>query len=449
MIWFMRRTLLGVLVCFVAVGCGDSGPTKPGGSGKKRTTTKKPAGPTFDHTVEKTSKPPELPKPKIDDTNLSPFQRDLLAILRVEMDGDFAKALIMCRKARSKYKKPEEAKALNTLVKRLHEEKQVASELEYAISNLGSPDASVVDAAKKSLRNAGNAGLIMARKVLREATDAKTVDEASLFLLGQNDERSMRLIIHRLRDNPRSPHAILIATELRRALDKMEDADIVAFYKLVKGDKSFRYRGFVQILAEIFRTKCEGNKEKFGATVGDPKAYDVLESYVRKACSSNDVKLQTWSRTFSDIFSLYQPGIRGSYYEGVNFEKLAMERQDSSINVPDRKFPYPDGRQDNISCRWTGFIRIVKPGKYTFYSASDDGQRLWVADKQLVNDWNYHGVVEQSGTIELQPGIYPFKVEFMQGGGGASITVSWAGPGITKQVITDKVLVTQPWKSKK
>ena len=440
----MRRTAICVLACLTAAGCGDSQ------SGRKPEPSRGPEGPAKPpvqvyHSVQKTSKPPALPEPKIDETNMSPFQRELLAILRVEMDGNFAKALIMCRKARGKFKKPDEAQALNTLIKRLNEEKQAATELEYAISNLGSPDGAVVAAAKKSLRGAGNAGLIMARKVLRESTDARTVDEASLFLLGENDERSLRLIIHRLRDNPRSPHAVLIATELRKALPKMEDADFLAFYGLVKEDSSFRYRGLVQILAEALRTKCEGEKEKFGTLMGDPKAYDVLETYIRKACSSGDTKLQAWSRTFSDIFSLYEPGIRGSYYKGTNFEKLAVERRDSKIDVPDRRFPYPDGTQDNISCRWTGSIRIEKPGKYTFYSASDDGQRLWVAGKQLINDWNSHGVVEMKGSIDLEPGVYPIKVEFFQGVGGASITVSWEGPGFKKLLLTDAVLVTQPW----
>jgi len=440
----MRRIVLGFLACVLAVGCGDSGSSTSGGARPERTGKSKPTGPVIDHTVEKVSKPPKLPEPKIDESNLAPFQRDLLAILRLEMDGNFPKALIMCRKARSKYRKPEEAKALDTLMKRLNEEKQVATELEYAIARLGSADKAIVDAAKQSLRDAGNAGLIMARKVLRESTDAKTVDEASLWLLGQNDERSIRLIIHRLRDNPRSPRAVLIATELRKSLHKMEDRDFLAFYELVKKDTSFRYRGFVQILAETFRTRCEGDKEKFGTLVNDPGAYDILEKYVRAASTSGDGKLETWSRTFTDIFELYQPGIRGSYYKGVNFENLAVERRDSKIQLSFGQFP---AGQENISCRWTGFIRIEKPGKYTFYSASDDGQRLWVAGKQLVDDWNSHGVVEKSGSIDLKPGIYPFKVEFYQGGGGASITVSWAGPGIKKQVITDEVLITQPWKS--
>ncbi len=63
-----------------------------------------------------------------------------------------------------------------------------------------------------------------------------------------------------------------------------------------------------------------------------------------------------------------------------------------------------------------------------------------------VNDWNMHGVEEKSGQIDLEPGHYPFKVEFMQGASGASIRVSWQGPGFGKQVIPEKAFLTPPWK---
>ena len=78
-------------------------------------------------------------------------------------------------------------------------------------------------------------------------------------------------------------------------------------------------------------------------------------------------------------------------------------------------------------------------------SASAEASDVLATALWLINDWNSHGVVEMKGSIDLEPGVYPIKVEFFQGVGGASITVSWEGPGFKKLLLTDAVLVTQPW----
>lgn len=82
-----------------------------------------------------------------------------------------------------------------------------------------------------------------------------------------------------------------------------------------------------------------------------------------------------------------------------------------------------------------GFIKIDTAGTYRFYTASDDGSRMYVDGTQIVDNDGDHGTIERSGDIDLQPGYYPIKVEWFNGGGGYWLDVYYKGPGIPKQIV--------------
>jgi hypothetical protein len=84
----------------------------------------------------------------------------------------------------------------------------------------------------------------------------------------------------------------------------------------------------------------------------------------------------------------------------------------------------------NISLRWSGKIIPDATGEVTFYTTTDDGVRLWVDGKLLINDWTGHAPLENSGAIFLTAGkaVY-FKMEYYQGAGGASVSLKWSAAG--------------------
>jgi large repetitive protein len=90
---------------------------------------------------------------------------------------------------------------------------------------------------------------------------------------------------------------------------------------------------------------------------------------------------------------------------------------------------------DNFGFVFTGFLQVPTTGTYTFYTSSDDGSKLWVNNVLVVNNDGAHGTQERSGTITLSAGYYPIRCEFFEAGGGQALTVSWQGPGISKQAI--------------
>jgi mannan endo-1,4-beta-mannosidase len=93
--------------------------------------------------------------------------------------------------------------------------------------------------------------------------------------------------------------------------------------------------------------------------------------------------------------------------------------------------------------RWTGKVRPRFSEEYTFFTAADDGTRLWVDGKQLINDWTIHAVSEQSGKIRLEAGrLYDIRVEFFEKNGesNASCKLYWESASQKREFIPQRAL---------
>ena len=92
--------------------------------------------------------------------------------------------------------------------------------------------------------------------------------------------------------------------------------------------------------------------------------------------------------------------------------------------------------QQNYSLRWSGRLTPKYSATYTFYTLTDDGARLWVNGKKLIDDWTSHAPLENSGRIELAAGKpVDIRMEFYQGAGGAKAELQWSSPGRAKELI--------------
>ncbi len=95
----------------------------------------------------------------------------------------------------------------------------------------------------------------------------------------------------------------------------------------------------------------------------------------------------------------------------------------------------PRNRNDNLGFRYRGYLDVPTDGTYTFYTNSDDGSRLSIGSTLVVENDGLHGAQERSGAIGLKAGKHAVTVTFFEREGDEVLTVSYAGPGIAKQVI--------------
>jgi len=135
-------------------------------------------------------------------------------------------------------------------------------------------------------------------------------------------------------------------------------------------------------------------------------------------------------------------GVRGDYFKGMNFENHMLSRIDPKIGFNwSEGAPDPKVGADNFSIRWTGEVEAAFTETYTFYTNSDDGIRLWVDGRQLINNWTGHSATENRGRIELVAGqTYSFVLEYFEDGGSAVVDLSWESPRTPKQLIPQAAL---------
>ena len=134
-------------------------------------------------------------------------------------------------------------------------------------------------------------------------------------------------------------------------------------------------------------------------------------------------------------------GLQYRYYEGSwstlpNFAGQSVRKQGNvaNFNVGVRQ------REDNFGIVFTGSIQINSGGTYTFYTNSDDGSRLYIDGKQVVNNDGLHAPRERSGSISLSSGRHKIEVQFFERTIGQVLDVRYAGPGVSKRAIPNGVL---------
>jgi hypothetical protein len=140
-----------------------------------------------------------------------------------------------------------------------------------------------------------------------------------------------------------------------------------------------------------------------------------------------------------------KPGLLGEYfdigeavedYPSVDDKKPTKTIVDKQINWDMTTESLGEsGLSEKFYVRWNGFLRVPKDGKYTLYLESDDGSRLAVNGKEVVNNGGLHAMEEKSGEVEVKKGDHPIKLELFENEGEVGLKLSWETEGADKQIV--------------
>lgn len=97
--------------------------------------------------------------------------------------------------------------------------------------------------------------------------------------------------------------------------------------------------------------------------------------------------------------------------------------------------PFAAGYTDRFAVCWDGFIRVPKDGTYKFYLTSDDGSKLWVHDKLVIDNAGKHAMDEDSGSVDLKAGYHPIRVVYFENDEVEGCRLAWQYEGQNKQVV--------------
>lgn len=79
---------------------------------------------------------------------------------------------------------------------------------------------------------------------------------------------------------------------------------------------------------------------------------------------------------------------------------------------------------DNFSARWARTLTL-EPGTYRFHARSDDGVRLWVDERSVIDHWQDGGAATYLGELALARGNHTIRVEYYEHAQQAVIQVGW------------------------
>jgi len=135
-------------------------------------------------------------------------------------------------------------------------------------------------------------------------------------------------------------------------------------------------------------------------------------------------------------------GLDYNYYEASSYSSLPSFGSVTPVKTGTiANFDIsPANRSTAFSFNFTGYINVPADGQYTFYTSSDDGSNLYIDNVLVVNNDGIHSTQEKSGTIGLKAGKHAISVGYFQQAGGTALSVNYAGPGISKQVIPASAL---------
>ena len=138
--------------------------------------------------------------------------------------------------------------------------------------------------------------------------------------------------------------------------------------------------------------------------------------------------------------NLNENGINAEYFDNKNLSGEPVKIvNDKQINFEwDNGSPFKDFPENNFSVRWTTYLRPPVSGEYELLAATDDGVKLYLNDKLLINDWVDRATTTSSCKIKLEKDKpYKMVLEYYENGGGAVAKFGWNLPGenkITKAV---------------
>lgn len=118
---------------------------------------------------------------------------------------------------------------------------------------------------------------------------------------------------------------------------------------------------------------------------------------------------------------------RGEYFNNRDFSGApALTREDRSVDFSwGADSPAPGVvNSDNFAVRWTITLNF-SGGRYRFSTESDDGVRLYVDNKLLIDQWRVQPLTRFNSETTLSKGNHTLRLEYFEQSGSAVARLGW------------------------
>jgi beta-glucosidase len=121
-------------------------------------------------------------------------------------------------------------------------------------------------------------------------------------------------------------------------------------------------------------------------------------------------------------------GLKGEYFNNRDLAgKPALVRIDKQVDFDwVSGSPAPEIHPDHFSVRWTGTLVAPETGPCQLSVTTDDGVRLSIDGKTLIDSWRNRGPSTDIISLRLQAGKkYAIQMEYYENTGGATASLGW------------------------
>jgi hypothetical protein len=128
-----------------------------------------------------------------------------------------------------------------------------------------------------------------------------------------------------------------------------------------------------------------------------------------------------------------------------NFKKMKPQGSiyTTTLNIPPRYFtegfPGVTNRFEWFAIDYTGRFWIEQPGTYQFSLFSDDGSKLYIDDRLIIDNDGIHPATACAGSADLSGGLHRIRVSYFQGPRDTvALILSVARPGGSLRIFNTK-----------
>ena len=175
---------------------------------------------------------------------------------------------------------------------------------------------------------------------------------------------------------------------------------------------------------------------EFGDYSGNPKntPVSVLDG-IKKYAENANIKVvhAPWVSSGTDFDPIskgfFPNGLKAEYFDNSDLQGTPSVRMEEEllydpVHRPDRFQP-----EAPMSIRWTGTLKPVVSGDYTLGLKTDDGCRLFLDGKKLIDSWTERSAQMDQVVVKLEAGkTYDLRVEYSDGGGDCFARLYWKAP---------------------
>lgn len=135
-------------------------------------------------------------------------------------------------------------------------------------------------------------------------------------------------------------------------------------------------------------------------------------------------------------------GVYYTYYEGGRLKQLAdtvRAKRVRSGTIDRLTLDIADVR-DSFAVVFKGMIKIPERGVYRFYTYSDDGSKLSIDGRVVVDNDGSHSAQRSEGKVALEAGFHDFELAYFDDHMGEILEVGYASRSIPEQVLPANIL---------